>query len=204
MSDPLATVLYEPLVQTPASPRSFERGVIYLEDGRVGPVRASAGRAAATVQGADSYSVELSAEDGRLRFACSCPIGLDGTFCKHCVAVALRWLRDHGPLMPTLDDARAHLETLSPEALVELLIDHAHDDEGLARKLLLMATRQASGESADMGSMRARSAAFGYFQSSARTVRPRVGRTKLPSSAGAAAKRISCARRSTSAASNRR
>jgi uncharacterized Zn finger protein len=153
--DQLSTVLNEPLVARLASPRSFERGEVYLEMGHVGPLRASAERVAATVQGTESYSVELSTADGRLRFACSCPVGVDGAFCKHCVAVALSWLRDHGPPMPTLDDARAHLETLPPEALVELLIDHAHDDEGLARKLLLVATRPASGESADMGSLRA-------------------------------------------------
>ena len=154
MLDQLSTVLNEPIVAGLASPRSFERGVAYLEDGRVGPLRMSDARVAAKVRGAESYEVELSAEAGRLRFTCSCPVGLDGAFCKHCVAVGLSWLRDHGPSLPTLDDARAHLETLPPGSLVDLLIDHAHDDEALARKLLLMATRPASGASANMMSLR--------------------------------------------------
>ena len=68
--------------------------------------------------------------------------------------MGLSWLRDNGPSLPTLDDARAHLETLPPGSLVDLLIDHAHDDEALARKLLLMATRPASGASANMMSLR--------------------------------------------------
>lgn len=155
MSDPLSTVLNEPIVARLASPRSFERGVVYLEEGHVGPLRVSTGRVAATVQGTESYAVELSADDGRLRFGCSCPIGRDGACCKHCVAVALSWLRDHGSPAPTLDDARAYLDTLAPTALVDLLIEHAHDDERLARKLLLLATRPARGASADVVSLRA-------------------------------------------------
>ena len=102
MSDLLEVVLDEPIVATLAGPRSVERGVVYLEEGRVGALRASATRVAATVQGAESYAVELSVDDGQLRFACSCPVGSDGAFCKHCVAVALRWLRDHGTTGPTL------------------------------------------------------------------------------------------------------
>lgn len=138
-----------------ASPRSFERGVGYVEEGRVGPLRVTAGHVGANVQGAETYAVELSAGDGGLRFACSCPIGLDGAFCKHCVAVALTWLHDRGSPMPTLDDARRHLETLPSESLVELLVEHARHDQGLARKLLLMASRPEDGTSSDLAPVRA-------------------------------------------------
>lgn len=155
MSDPLLAVLNESTVARLASSRSFERGVAYLEEGHVGALRVSVGRVAASVRGAESYAVELSGDEGRLRFDCSCPVGRDGAFCKHCVAVALSWLGDHGAPAPTLDDARAYLETLPLPALVDLLIDHAHDDERLARKLLLMATRPVSGASADLVSIRA-------------------------------------------------
>jgi len=155
VSDPLLAVLNESTVARLASSRSFERGVVYLGEGHVGTLRVSVGRVAATVQGAESYSVELSGDDGQLRFDCSCPVGRDGAFCKHCVAVALRWLGGRSARPPTLDDARAYLETLSASALVDLLIDHAHDDERLARKLLLMATRPASGASTDLVSIRA-------------------------------------------------
>lgn len=138
-----------------ASARSYERGLAYLEAGRVGPLQGSAGQVSATVQGSDAYQVELCAEGGRLRFSCSCPIGIEGAFCKHCVAVALTWLGEHGDPTPTLDDARAHLEALPQRELVELLIDHAHEDEALARKLLLRATRPASAAAADVASLRA-------------------------------------------------
>ncbi len=137
-----------------ASTPSYERGLAYLEAGRVGPLRASAERVGATVQGSEDYLVELRAKDGKLRFSCSCPIGREGAFCKHCVAVVLAWQRGHGDPVPTLDDARAHLETLPQSELIELLIDHAHDDEALARKLLLRTARPTSAK-ADVASLRA-------------------------------------------------
>jgi uncharacterized Zn finger protein len=150
----LSIVLDEATVERLASPRSFERGVEYFGEGRVGALRVGAGRISATVQGAERYDVELAADAGRLRFSCSCPVGLDGAFCKHCVAVSLCWLGEHGTSAPTLDDARAYLETLPSHSLVELLIEHAHEDERLARRLLLMATRPQRGASADLASLR--------------------------------------------------
>lgn len=132
---------------------SYERGVAYLEAGRVGPVRTSTGRVGATVQGSETYTVELRAKGETLSFSCSCPIGREGAFCKHCVAVALARLREHDDPAPTLDDVRAYLESLPPSELVELLIDRAHDDEALARKLLLRTARPA-GAGADVPALR--------------------------------------------------
>jgi hypothetical protein len=89
-----------------------------------------------------------------LRFACSCPVGVEGEFCKHCIAVALRSLADGDSSAPTLDDARAYLEGLPPRSLVELLVDHAHDDERLARRLLLLTARSRERSPGDMDSLR--------------------------------------------------
>lgn len=148
-------MLSERIVAGLASARSFERGVRYLQDGHVGPLRVSGARVSATVQGAESYAVTLTADAGRLRFACSCPVGREGAFCKHCVAVALCWVREHGSATPTLDDARRYLDGLPAASLVELLIEHAHDDERLARRLLLLTTRPEGGAAIDLVSLRA-------------------------------------------------
>jgi len=153
VSDVLASVLDEATVGRLASVRSFERGAVYLSEGRVGPLRVSAGRVVATVAGTESYEVGLAVVDGELRFACSCPMGGDGVFCKHCVAVALCWLGSRGDSVPTLADARTHLLVLSREVLTELLIDHAHHDESLARRLLLMTTRAGCGAGADAAAL---------------------------------------------------
>lgn len=149
----LSNVLDKAVASLSSTP-FYERGLAYLEAGRVGPLRASAGRVGATVQGSEDYLVELRVKGERLRFSCSCPVGREGAFCKHCVAVALAWLREHDDSAPTLDDARAHLDTLPQSELVELLIDHAHDNEALARKLLLRAATPASAK-ADFASLHA-------------------------------------------------
>jgi uncharacterized Zn finger protein len=153
MPDELSQVLDEATVVGLASVPFYERGLAYLKEGRVGALRASIRRVGATVQGSEDYLVELRARDGKLRFSCSCPVGREGAFCKHCVAVVLAWQREHGDPAPTLDDARAHLETLPQGELVELLIDHAHDDEGLARKLLLRTATPANAK-ADVALLR--------------------------------------------------
>ncbi|MGH2781223.1 MAG: SWIM zinc finger family protein [Thermoleophilaceae bacterium] len=121
----------------------------------VGPLRVSAGRVAARVQGTGEYEVILTSDGKRFDFGCSCPIGAERGFCKHCVAVALTWLRERTEPAPTLDDARALLEALPAEALAELLIDHAHEDDALARKLLLMTARPATGAAPDAIALRA-------------------------------------------------
>jgi hypothetical protein len=61
-----------------------------------------------------------------------------------CVAVALRWLREHSVVGPTLDDARAVLESLPSSTLINLVVDQALEDDGLARKLLLLAAHPAT------------------------------------------------------------
>jgi hypothetical protein len=41
--------------------------------------------------------VRLAAgSDGELEYECNCPVGDEGTFCKHAVAVALSWLENAG------------------------------------------------------------------------------------------------------------
>jgi uncharacterized Zn finger protein len=58
--------------------------------------------------------VRLWAEDG-LVFSCDCPLGLDGEFCKHCVAAGLAWLEGdfsgHAPGgSAAMDDVQTYLE----------------------------------------------------------------------------------------------
>lgn len=62
VAEDVSLVLDASMVAGLASPRSYERGVLYLEEGRVGALRASAGRVAATVPGSESCVVELTAD----------------------------------------------------------------------------------------------------------------------------------------------
>ena len=88
----LRAVLDIPTAEAMAGRRSFERGVGYVADGRVGDVSASNDAIEAVVLGTEPYVVRLWAAEGRLMNSCTCPMGDAGTFCKHCVALALAWI----------------------------------------------------------------------------------------------------------------
>jgi uncharacterized Zn finger protein len=125
---------------------SLERGADYTARGRVHGLAHDGDVVVAEVAGGRRYRVRLWAEDDQLAHACTCPVGEDGRFCKHCVAVGLAWIAARAPAVeaqPTLEDVRAHLSALSPEALVELLMEQAAVDERLRRRLALETVRKA-------------------------------------------------------------
>lgn len=76
-----------------AGPLYLQRGMGYLENGRVGPIGATDDAIEATVHGEHSYAVRVSLDGSRIVSDCTCPIGETGAFCKHCVALSLAWLR---------------------------------------------------------------------------------------------------------------
>jgi hypothetical protein len=71
----------------------FERGEDYHRGGHVHDLVEHAGVVVARVAGTEDCRVRLWAEDD-LVFSCDCPLGLDGEFCKHCVAAGLAWFED--------------------------------------------------------------------------------------------------------------
>ena len=87
--DPLAEVFTVPVVKGLAGPRSYQRGVAYSREGRVSASLGTDSRLEVTVYGTMPYVVELGLEEGEPRWSCTCPAAEDGSFCKHCVAVAL-------------------------------------------------------------------------------------------------------------------
>jgi hypothetical protein len=75
-----------------AGSASFGRGR-RITGGALSELRLSRVMACARVTGTFEYEVRLQwiAGADRLNGECSCPVGLRGSFCKHCVAVALAW-----------------------------------------------------------------------------------------------------------------
>jgi uncharacterized Zn finger protein len=138
---------------------SWERGVGYFEDGRVGSLMVDGGVIHARVAGSQSYRVQLRMEDGQIEGECSCPMGDDGVFCKHCVAVGLAFLAgqaeagSEGEGAPakkrgsrqeketTADDVRAYLAGQDKDHLVELIMERLPWDDELRQKLFLRAAR---------------------------------------------------------------
>ncbi len=155
MGDRITTLLSAGILRNLAGERTFLRGEDYAVGGKVRDLVELEGEITARVRGTGRYRVRLWKEKGDLAFACTCPIGSDGGFCKHCVAVALVWLSDQagaGDVLPvsgrgaSLDDIRAHLAGRSKDSLVELLLDQAGRDEQLYDRLLLeTASRRRKG-----------------------------------------------------------
>src|SRR3970040_586673 len=92
MASNLESVLDRRSLRGMAGARAFERGEEYFADGQVGDLVEHQGTIAAKVQGTRPYRVKLWVENGELGFLCTCPVGADGAFCKHCVAVGLTWI----------------------------------------------------------------------------------------------------------------
>lgn len=175
--DSLSGLLDPRLLRRLAGARAFERGEAYFAGGQVGAVIEHEGTIAAKVQGTRTYRVKLWRDGDEFDYACTCPVGDDGAFCKHGVAVGLAWLEagsaktspskvSAGKAKPprvTLDDVRAQLLTRDKRALVELLMQQAIEDDGLRRRLLMEAAgrdpkrldlvtyRQAIDEAVDVG-----------------------------------------------------
>lgn len=112
---------------------SFRRGREYVD--AVGDLRPTALGVRASVRGKDVYEVWLGRENDAVVAECACPFGLEGNFCKHCVAVGLAVLASPGPDV----DVGAYLRSLDQRELVDLLLTQADRDPALYRQLVLRA-----------------------------------------------------------------
>jgi uncharacterized Zn finger protein len=141
----LATILTRKAVHRLADIGTLQRGADYAAAGKVHGLQHDGEVVVAEVSGTRRYRVRLWVDGAEVAYACTCPVGEDGRFCKHCVAVGLAWVDSRMPAAkprPTLADLRAHLSRQSKEALVELLMEQATADERLRRRLLLEAVKK--------------------------------------------------------------
>ena len=133
----ISKILEPSALRRMAGARSFERGEEYFATGQVGPLVEHEGKITAKVQGTRADRVSLWEEDGELEYSCTCPVGADAAFCKHCVALGLAWLEEgkkaHGkkPLKKavTMEDVRGYLAGQDKKVLVELLMEQAVEDD---------------------------------------------------------------------------
>lgn len=116
-----------------AGERSWERGEEYAAAGRVSGVVMDGSTATATVAGGERYRVRLRLDaGGELEGACTCPVGAEGRFCKHCVAAALSLCAAE-----ERDELREHLAALPHDELVELALQALERDETLRTRVTL-------------------------------------------------------------------
>jgi len=141
-------------VEAMADRRPFDRGLLYAADGRVGKRTLTESSVKAKVRGSSSYQVKLWLDEGQATFDCSCPVGVEGRFCKHAVAVALvvtDAVADPGQRAEAVIDIRAYLAGLEHDALVELLVERAAEDDGVRREATDVRRAPGRGTSVDRG-----------------------------------------------------
>jgi uncharacterized Zn finger protein len=151
---PLADLLDRSALRRAAGPRSFERGENYFRGGHVAALAEDRGMITATVLGSRRYRVKLWAEGREIEHSCTCPVGRDGGFCKHCVAAGLAWFDRGGPeraggkksVRPatTMEDVRDWLAAQDKDALVAMVMDQAAGDDRLRRRLLLQVAKRGA------------------------------------------------------------
>jgi hypothetical protein len=75
-----------------AGATTFERGREYFAQGQVIGFTDRGASVESLVLGSRAYRTRLRREAERVSFHCDCPVGRTGKFCKHAVALGLRWL----------------------------------------------------------------------------------------------------------------
>jgi uncharacterized Zn finger protein len=137
-------------LQRLATTRSFTRGEAYFKDGRVHGLAVHEGTCTAIVSGQHHYSVTLRSTDREIDYSCDCPIGLEGEFCKHLVAVGLASLNPAPESKgkpskrkgrASKDDLLAYLERQDKNTLVAILAREAVENRDLRDRLLLEAAQ---------------------------------------------------------------
>ena len=145
-----------------AGGRSYMRGEEYYDEGAVGSVSEKNGTISARVHGSHAYDVRLKVIAGKkgteaLDYNCTCPVGRDGDFCKHCVALGLAWLEKAGDIeeaeiVETSDadtgkkisdtDIRSWLESQEPRIILDMLMMQLTTDGRLREELVLKITKE--------------------------------------------------------------
>lgn len=134
--------------------RTLRRGYCYFEDGAVRDLRISALEVTATVLGTRPYRVAFRCRNhDRIDYECTCPVGRDNKFCKHCVAAALALIaRTEDAPRDESAQLRVYLEGQPKDHLITLLLEHAEEHPALRR--LLEARAAANAKKVDVKALR--------------------------------------------------
>jgi uncharacterized Zn finger protein len=146
----LTSEINEVYLKRLAGERFYERGYKYFTEGAVVRLACKGESILAQVQGTYEYRVRIWIEEKALQFSCDCPVGMDGEFCKHCVATGLTWLaqRKSGEVsaQDIQDSVNLHVYLMAQgkKKLIDMLLDHAEEDELFEQRLHMLAAKKGS------------------------------------------------------------
>ena len=128
----------------------FARGEAYFQEDRVRELIEHSGKRSAIVSGTRDYRVRLWMDETRLFYSCTCPLGDDEQFCKHCVAAALAWIHtstDEENLQlwkkeSPQNDLRSFLERQDKDNLIAIVLHEAANNRSMRERLQLEAARK--------------------------------------------------------------
>lgn len=138
-------VLTRSTVRRLAPASYFERGEDYFLEDAVVYLSKKDNTITATVQGTRRYKVRIKIVDDQLDYDCSCPLGDDKNFCKHCVAVCLQWISDQEgrgqnktkeKLKTSENDIRRYLMKQDKKMLVDIISEQVYEDDQLREELI--------------------------------------------------------------------
>jgi len=154
-SSPLAKALTDQAVRELAGEQSYARGLEYADSTTVFDIKVTGDRLSGCVLGNSIYRVTIRCEKGnRLAWKCTCPVGEEGDFCKHAVALALVWKKGRktgakpkvssGPAQEATT-IKQFIESQDRETLVRIVKERAAEDPELRQKFRLAVARQRTG-----------------------------------------------------------
>src|ERR1017187_6829854 len=164
MGNPLSQAITDPVIRRLAGGQSYQRGLDYFSHRHVESLVERRDGASAVVRGNQDYTVTLTVDDGLLDYACDCPAGAEGAFCKHCVAAALAWLNRGAGTVKSAGRGKAKKVTLADAGKILLAEEKetgAHvarlgkDDRQLRERLILHAARRTGPETGAAAARRA-------------------------------------------------
>lgn len=127
----------------------FKRGEGYFAQGAVRPLRREGEGVEAIAIGSERYRVRLWPEGGALAYDCTCPLGDDREFCKHCVAAGLACHAQArlggGHVLPAAPSLGDYVKGIGREELEKIVLNQAFRDEELHRRLTILACAAAPG-----------------------------------------------------------
>lgn len=181
---PLGEIITRKNLMGLAGGRSFSRGEEYFKRGLVGVISEKNGVISANIHGTRIYDTRLKCVPEaqvkvRLDYSCSCPVGRDGDFCKHCVALGLAWMEKSVAAKKEDSDAKASatrqatprkevsqrdirkwLEAQDQKLILDMMMEQIKADGRLREDLILRIAKENAGGIDLSAYRRAISAAF--------------------------------------------